>query len=131
MMVLYMFSVNHVAMLVIDDEETLILEKLMSIKNVLKKQGLPKVFKKQFDSIKQTRVRSKEQSDSLIDKMNLKSAENEDLKAQIQDKLDLEPLSPMLLQNREAHIYYLKYTQEQADILRGIVEQAKADNTFR
>ncbi|GJS64549.1 hypothetical protein Tco_0679113 [Tanacetum coccineum] len=40
-------------------------------------------------------------------------------------KLDLEPLSPMLLQNREAHIYYLKYTQEQADILRGIVEQAK------
>ncbi|GKC47303.1 retrovirus-related pol polyprotein from transposon TNT 1-94 [Tanacetum coccineum] len=32
----------------------------------------------------------------------------------------------MLLQNREAHIDYLKYTQEQADILRGIVEQAKA-----
>ncbi|GJW83726.1 hypothetical protein Tco_0156871 [Tanacetum coccineum] len=40
-------------------------------------------------------------------------------------KLDLEPLSPRLLQNREAHIDYLKYTQEQADILRGIVEQAK------
>ncbi|GJX70922.1 hypothetical protein Tco_0308093 [Tanacetum coccineum] len=59
------------------------------------------VFKKQFDSIKKTRVRFKEQSDSLIDKLNLKSAENEDLKAQIQDK-------------------------EQADILRGIVEQAKA-----
>ncbi|GJZ91015.1 retrovirus-related pol polyprotein from transposon TNT 1-94 [Tanacetum coccineum] len=59
------------------------------------------VFKEQFDSIKKTRVRSKEQSDSLIDKLNLKSAENEDLKAQIQDK-------------------------EQADILRGIVEQAKA-----
>ncbi|GJY56169.1 retrovirus-related pol polyprotein from transposon TNT 1-94 [Tanacetum coccineum] len=122
------------------------------------------VFKEQFDSIKKTRVRSKEQSDSLIDKLNLKSAENEDLKAQIQDKvfvitslkndlrkikgkeivdiaaqipsantivpgmfkLDLEPLAPRLLQNREAHIYYLKYTQEQADILRGIVEQAKA-----
>ncbi|GJX20979.1 retrovirus-related pol polyprotein from transposon TNT 1-94 [Tanacetum coccineum] len=41
-------------------------------------------------------------------------------------KLDLEPLAPRLLQNREAHIDYLKYTQEQADILRGIVEQAKA-----
>ncbi|GKA46815.1 retrovirus-related pol polyprotein from transposon TNT 1-94 [Tanacetum coccineum] len=103
-------------------------------------------------------------SDSLIDKLNLKSAENEDLKAQIHDKvfvitslknnlrkvkgkeivdiaaqilsantivsgmfkLDLEPLDPRLLQNREAHIDYLKYTQEQADILRGIVEQAKA-----
>ncbi|GKA38420.1 retrovirus-related pol polyprotein from transposon TNT 1-94 [Tanacetum coccineum] len=41
-------------------------------------------------------------------------------------KLDLEPLVPRLLQNREAHIDYLKYTQEQADILQGIVEQAKA-----
>ncbi|GJX62579.1 retrovirus-related pol polyprotein from transposon TNT 1-94 [Tanacetum coccineum] len=42
-------------------------------------------------------------------------------------KLDLEPLAPRLLQNREAHIDYLKYTQEQADILRGIVKQAKAE----
>ncbi|GKE59327.1 hypothetical protein Tco_1498512 [Tanacetum coccineum] len=41
-------------------------------------------------------------------------------------KLDLEPLAPMLLQNREAHIDYLKYTHEQADIIREIVEQAKA-----
>nr|GEU67189.1 copia protein [Tanacetum cinerariifolium] len=40
-------------------------------------------------------------------------------------KLDLVPLAPKLLQNKEAHIDYLKYTQEQADILRGIVEQAK------
>ncbi|GJZ73845.1 hypothetical protein Tco_0637991 [Tanacetum coccineum] len=40
------------------------------------------VFKDQFDSIKQTRVRHKEQSDSLINKLNLKSVENEDLKAQ-------------------------------------------------
>ncbi|GJX97190.1 retrovirus-related pol polyprotein from transposon TNT 1-94 [Tanacetum coccineum] len=41
-------------------------------------------------------------------------------------KLDLDSLAPKLLQNREAHIDYLKYTQEQAAILRGIVEQAKA-----
>ncbi|GKA18502.1 retrovirus-related pol polyprotein from transposon TNT 1-94 [Tanacetum coccineum] len=122
------------------------------------------VFKEQFDSIKKTCVHTKEHSDSLIDKLNLKSAENEDLKAQLQDKvfeitslknnlrkvkgkeivdiaaqissantivprmfkLDLEPLAPRLLQNREAHIDYLKYTQEQADILQEIVEQAKA-----
>ncbi|GJX27695.1 hypothetical protein Tco_0235774 [Tanacetum coccineum] len=127
--------------------------------------NVKRVFKEQFDSIKKTRVRTKEQNDSLIDKLNLKSAENEDLKAQIQDKvfvitslknnlrkikekeivniaaqipfastivpglfkLDLEPLAPMLMQNREAHIDYLKYTQEQADILQGIVEQAKAE----
>ncbi|GKA58409.1 hypothetical protein Tco_0757597, partial [Tanacetum coccineum] len=122
------------------------------------------VFKEQFDLIKKTRVRTNEQSDYLIDKLNLKSAEKEDLKAQIQDKvfeitslkndlrkvkgkeiidiaaqipsantivpgmfkLDVEPLDPRLLQNREAHIDYLKYTQEQADILWEIVEQAKA-----
>ncbi|GJV38402.1 hypothetical protein Tco_1410879 [Tanacetum coccineum] len=41
-------------------------------------------------------------------------------------KLDLEPLAPMLLQNREAHLEYLKYTQEQYVILREIVKQAKA-----
>nr|GEW29813.1 hypothetical protein [Tanacetum cinerariifolium] len=127
------------------------------------------VFKDQFDSIKKTRVRTKEQSDSLMYKLNLKSAENEDLKAQIQDKvfvitslkndlrklkgkeivdiaaqtpsasnivlgmfkLDLDPLAHKLLQNRKAHIDYHKYTQEQADILRGIVEQAKAKKAFR
>nr|GEX05783.1 retrovirus-related Pol polyprotein from transposon TNT 1-94 [Tanacetum cinerariifolium] len=104
------------------------------------------VFKDQFDSIKKTLVRTKEPSDSIIDKLNLKSVENEDLKAQIQDKvfvitslknnlqklkgkeivdivaqipsantivlgmfkLDLDPLVPKLLQNREAHIDYLK-----------------------
>ncbi|GJS02792.1 retrovirus-related pol polyprotein from transposon TNT 1-94 [Tanacetum coccineum] len=45
------------------------------------------VFKDQFDSIKQTRVRHKEQCDSLINKLNLKYVENKDLKAQIQDKV--------------------------------------------
>ncbi|GJW06549.1 hypothetical protein Tco_1568972, partial [Tanacetum coccineum] len=121
------------------------------------------VFKDKFDTIKKTRLRTKENSDSLIDKLNLKSAENEDLKAQIQDKvfvitslkndlrklkgkeivniaaqtpsahtivpgmfkLNLEPLALRLFQ-KEIHIEYLKYTQEQADILRGIVKQAKA-----
>ncbi|GJX32493.1 retrovirus-related pol polyprotein from transposon TNT 1-94 [Tanacetum coccineum] len=122
------------------------------------------VFKDQFDSIKKTRIHTKEQCDSLIDKLNLKSVENEDLKAQIQDKvfvitslkkdlqklkgkeivdcaaqipiattivlgmfkLDLDPLAPRLLQNRDAYIDYLKHTQEQDNILWGIVKQAKA-----
>ncbi|GKC93590.1 integrase, catalytic region, zinc finger, CCHC-type containing protein [Tanacetum coccineum] len=45
------------------------------------------VFKTHFDSIKKTHVHTKEQSDSLIDKLNLKSVENKDLKAEIQDKV--------------------------------------------
>nr|GEX30753.1 hypothetical protein [Tanacetum cinerariifolium] len=120
-------SDKHVAMTMIDDEETLILKEKsrskMSEKAKLSKDfgkrftpqqemdveqafwlcisnptskpsnaspviiEAPKVFKEQFDSIKKTRVRSKEQSDSLIDKLNLKSAKNEDLKAQTQDKV--------------------------------------------
>nr|GEU44549.1 copia protein [Tanacetum cinerariifolium] len=41
-------------------------------------------------------------------------------------KLDLEPLAPKLMHNRECYIFYLKHTHDQADILRGLVEQAKA-----
>nr|GFB72804.1 hypothetical protein [Tanacetum cinerariifolium] len=49
-------------------------------------------------------------------------------------KQDLVSLAPKLLQNKEAHIDYLKeahidylkFTQEQVDILWGIVKQAKA-----
>ncbi|GKB40389.1 hypothetical protein Tco_0885331, partial [Tanacetum coccineum] len=120
-------------------------------------------YKDQFDSIKKTRVRSEEHSDSFIAQLNAKSVENSDLKAQLQEKVfataasnnelrklkdkhvsdtavskpnattiapgmfrfDLEKLSPKLLKNRDAHIDYLKNTQEQASILQGIVEQAK------
>ncbi|GJV63624.1 retrovirus-related pol polyprotein from transposon TNT 1-94, partial [Tanacetum coccineum] len=39
-------------------------------------------------------------------------------------KLDLEPLSRKLLNNREAHIDYLKHTQEYADTPREITEEA-------
>ncbi|GJW75431.1 retrovirus-related pol polyprotein from transposon TNT 1-94 [Tanacetum coccineum] len=104
-------------------------------------------------------------SNSFVLLYLLEKTENEDLKAQIQDKvfvitslkndlrkvkgkeivdiaaqipsantivpgmfkLDLEPLAPRLLQNREAHIDYLKYTQKKVDLLSGIVEQAKAE----
>ncbi|GJR18115.1 hypothetical protein Tco_0966642 [Tanacetum coccineum] len=41
-------------------------------------------------------------------------------------KLDLVQLPPRLLQNRDAHIDYLRHTQEQANTLWEIVKQAKA-----
>nr|GEX08391.1 hypothetical protein [Tanacetum cinerariifolium] len=41
-------------------------------------------------------------------------------------KLDLEPLGPRLLRHRDIHLEYLKKTQEQADIIWGIVKQVKA-----
>ncbi|GJV50704.1 retrovirus-related pol polyprotein from transposon TNT 1-94 [Tanacetum coccineum] len=38
-------------------------------------------------------------------------------------KVDVEPIAPKLLNNRTAHSYYLKHTQEQATILKEVVEQ--------
>ncbi|GJW34016.1 hypothetical protein Tco_0054048 [Tanacetum coccineum] len=41
-------------------------------------------------------------------------------------KLDLEPLAPKVLNNRDAHIDYIKHSQEHVDTLREIVEHARA-----
>ncbi|GJW81947.1 hypothetical protein Tco_0145922, partial [Tanacetum coccineum] len=41
-------------------------------------------------------------------------------------KLDLEPLAPIVLKNRDTHIDYIKHSQEHADTLREIVKHARA-----
>ncbi|GJX71607.1 retrovirus-related pol polyprotein from transposon TNT 1-94 [Tanacetum coccineum] len=82
------------------------------------------VFKDQFDSIKQTRVRYKEQWKEIVE--NVIHIPSATTIAPGMFKLDLEPLPPRLFQIREVHITYLRNTQEQANILREIVEQAKA-----
>ncbi|GJS93201.1 hypothetical protein Tco_0800169 [Tanacetum coccineum] len=41
-------------------------------------------------------------------------------------KLDLPPISSTLRKNKEVHEYYLKETNKHIDVLRGIVEQARA-----
>ncbi|GKC64434.1 hypothetical protein Tco_1097032, partial [Tanacetum coccineum] len=41
-------------------------------------------------------------------------------------RLDLEPLAPRVLKSRDAHIDYIKHTQEHADILWELVEHARA-----
>ncbi|GJW58807.1 hypothetical protein Tco_0105538 [Tanacetum coccineum] len=43
-------------------------------------------------------------------------------------KVDVEPISPKLLNNRTTHYDYLRHTQEQAAILREVVEQGKSQN---
>ncbi|GJV49883.1 hypothetical protein Tco_1440095 [Tanacetum coccineum] len=45
-------------------------------------------------------------------------------------KIDVEPIAPKLLNNRTAHSYYLRHTQEQAVILREVVEQGKSQNSL-
>ncbi|GKD85804.1 retrovirus-related pol polyprotein from transposon TNT 1-94 [Tanacetum coccineum] len=41
-------------------------------------------------------------------------------------KLDLEPLAPRVLNNKDAHIDYIKHSREHADTLQEIVEHARA-----
>nr|GEX85090.1 hypothetical protein [Tanacetum cinerariifolium] len=50
-------------------------------------EHLKQTYKQLYDSIKSSRVRSKEQYDELINKVNLKSAEVSDLNASLQEKV--------------------------------------------
>nr|GEX13453.1 hypothetical protein [Tanacetum cinerariifolium] len=43
-------------------------------------------------------------------------------------KVDVEPIAPRLLNNRSVHFDYFRLTQEQAAILREVVEQWKSQN---
>ncbi|GJT44156.1 retrovirus-related pol polyprotein from transposon TNT 1-94 [Tanacetum coccineum] len=62
-------------------------EKLLSENENLRKERehLKSITKTKFDSIRKTRVQSKEHCDSLIAQINAKSVENSDLNAQLQE----------------------------------------------
>nr|GFC97009.1 pyruvate, phosphate dikinase regulatory protein, chloroplastic [Tanacetum cinerariifolium] len=50
-------------------------------------EHLKQTYNQLYDSIKSTRVQSKEQRDNLINKVNLKSAEVSDINASLQEKV--------------------------------------------
>ncbi|GJV90573.1 hypothetical protein Tco_1538386 [Tanacetum coccineum] len=135
----------------------------MVSKLIAENEHLKQTYKQLYDSIKPTRVRSKEQCDALINQVNHKFVEIFDLNANLQEKgliitalkndlrklkgkalvdnvvikhtidpeilkIDVEPIAPKLLNNKTAHSDYLKHTQEQAAILREVVEQGKSQN---
>nr|GFC27264.1 reverse transcriptase zinc-binding domain-containing protein [Tanacetum cinerariifolium] len=52
-----------------------------------KNEHLKQTYKQLYDSIKSSRVQSKEQYDDLINKVNLKSVEVSDLNASLQEKV--------------------------------------------
>ncbi|GKA50238.1 hypothetical protein Tco_0743311 [Tanacetum coccineum] len=132
-------------------------------KLIAENEHLKQTYKQLYDSIKPTRIRSKEQCDDLINQVNIKSVEISDLNARLQEKvlvitalkndlrklkgkdladnavtkhtidpemlkIDVEYLNPRLLNNRSVHSNYIKHTQEEAAILREIVEQGKSQN---
>ncbi|GKC55850.1 hypothetical protein Tco_1083448 [Tanacetum coccineum] len=143
--------------------------KLLSENENLRKERehLKSIYKDQFDSIRKTRVQSKEHCDSLIAQINAKSLENLDLNAQLKEKVfamtglknelrklkgknvvntaisksiatlapgmfkvDIEPISARLKNNRDAHEVYIEKTIEYADTLRGFVECARTHARF-
>nr|GEV41588.1 hypothetical protein [Tanacetum cinerariifolium] len=121
------------------------------------------IYKQLYDTIKPTRIRSKEQCNALIKQVNQKYVEIYDLNVSLQEKdlvitalkdelrklkgkalvdnvvtpytialeilkIDVEPIALRLLNNKTTHSKYLRLTQEQATILREVVEQGKSQN---
>ncbi|GJZ90870.1 retrovirus-related pol polyprotein from transposon TNT 1-94 [Tanacetum coccineum] len=131
-------------------------------KLIAENEHLKQTYKQLYDSIKPSRIRSKEQCDDLIYQVNLKSMEISDLNASLQEKvlvitalkddlkklkgkalvdnavtkhtidpemlkIDVESITPKLLNNKTAHSACIKHTQEEAAVLKDLVEHIKAN----
>nr|GEV66628.1 hypothetical protein [Tanacetum cinerariifolium] len=99
-------------------------------KLVVENEHLKQTYKQLYDSIKSSRIRSKEQCDDLINKVNLKSAEVSNLNASLQEKVlvDVAPLAPKLRKDRTTHTDYIRHTQGEVATLREIVESERLLN---
>ncbi|GJW06514.1 retrovirus-related pol polyprotein from transposon TNT 1-94 [Tanacetum coccineum] len=80
-------------------------------------EHLKQTYKQLYDSIKLARVRSKEQCDDLINQVNLNDPE--------MLKIDMEPITPKLLNKRTTHSTYIKHTREEAAVLKDLVDHVK------
>nr|GFB48926.1 hypothetical protein [Tanacetum cinerariifolium] len=110
----------------VEESETLNIELGHQVtKLATENNHLKQTYTQLYDSIKSSRVRSKEQCDDLIKKVNIKSTEVFDLNARLQAKVlvDVTPVVSKLRKNRTVHIDYIRHTQREADTLRKIVER--------
>ncbi|GJZ69451.1 hypothetical protein Tco_0633001 [Tanacetum coccineum] len=119
----------------IDKIETINIELEYKVaKLIAKNEHLKQTYKQLYDSIRPSRVRSKEHVESLVNQLNQKKFKRKDIvdnAAQVSNATTISPgmykLDPVTLahkykNNRETHIYYLKHTMEQVAIRREIVE---------
>nr|GFA27368.1 integrase, catalytic region, zinc finger, CCHC-type, peptidase aspartic, catalytic [Tanacetum cinerariifolium] len=65
-------------------------------KLIAENEHLKQTYRKLYDSIKSSRIRSKEQCDDLIKQVNLKSVENSDLNASLQEQVVITALKDNL-----------------------------------
>ncbi|GJT32998.1 retrovirus-related pol polyprotein from transposon TNT 1-94 [Tanacetum coccineum] len=98
---------------------------------IAKNEHLKQTYKKLYDSIKPARLTVRALKDELRKLKGKDLADNVVCKHTIDPemlKIDVEYLNPRLLNNRSVHSDYLKHTQEEAAILREIVEHGKSQN---
>nr|GEZ17085.1 hypothetical protein [Tanacetum cinerariifolium] len=96
-------------------------------KLVAENEHLKQTYKQLFDSIKSSRVQSKEHS--LKEQLKGKAVLTEAVSLNPIDPALLQvedvPLVPKLRKNMTAHIDYIRHTQEEAATLRGLVESER------
>ncbi|GJW28720.1 hypothetical protein Tco_0045595 [Tanacetum coccineum] len=90
-------------------------------------------LKQEIDPLKQTLLKMLRKRNKHIENLKGKNVAEKDLPpnnakviAPGMFKLDLEPLSPKLLKNKDAYIDYIKHTQKHADTLQELIEHARA-----
>nr|GEV26138.1 hypothetical protein [Tanacetum cinerariifolium] len=107
-------------------------------KLVAENEHLKQTYKQLYDLIKSSCVRSKEQCDDLIKQVNIKSAENSDLDASLQEKVlaiialkeTLRKLKGKAVVNEAVSLHSIdpEHTQEETTTLREIVESERLLN---
>nr|GFB69047.1 hypothetical protein [Tanacetum cinerariifolium] len=102
-------------------------------KLVAENEHLKQTYKKLYDSIKSSCVRSKEQSlKETLSKLKGKAIVTKAVTLHLIDpallKIDVAPLAPKLRNNRTAHTDYLRHTQEETATLREIVKSGRLLN---
>ncbi|GJS58824.1 retrovirus-related pol polyprotein from transposon TNT 1-94 [Tanacetum coccineum] len=95
-------------------------------KLIAENEHLKQTYKQLYDSIKPTRIRSKEQSlkDDLRKLKGKALFDNAVTKHTIDPemlKIDVESITPKLLNKKTAHSAYIKHTQEEAAVLRDLL----------
>nr|GEV96535.1 hypothetical protein [Tanacetum cinerariifolium] len=102
-------------------------------KLVAENENLKQTYKQLYDSIKSSRVRSKEKSlKETLSKLKGKVVVTEAVSLHPIDpellKIDVAPLAPKLRKNRTVHTDYLRHTQEETTTLREIIESERLLN---
>ncbi|GJY09160.1 retrovirus-related pol polyprotein from transposon TNT 1-94 [Tanacetum coccineum] len=99
-------------------------------KLIAENEHLKQTYKQLYDSIKPARKSfgnyssddlRKHKGKSLVDNVVMKHTIEPEML-----KIDVEPITPKLLNKRTAHSAYIKHTQEEAAVLRDLVEHVKS-----